>query len=107
MAKTFRVEITATAEADVAEIWEYIAHDSPEAATAFILHLEAQIDTLEKFPEHCPRVPESRLLGTTYRHLLIGSYRAIFKISGDRVIVLRVLHGARLLDTQMLEGLVK
>ncbi len=107
MTTTFRVEITATAEADVAEIRDYIAHDSPEAATAFILRLEAQIDTLEKFPERCPRVPESRLLGTAYRHLLMGSYRAIFKISGDRVIVLRVLHGARLLDTQMLEGLTK
>jgi toxin ParE1/3/4 len=107
VAKTFRVEITATAEADVAEIWEYIAHDSPEAATAFILHLEAQIDTLEKFPERCPRIPDSPLLGAVYRHLLIGPYRVIFKISGDRVIVMRVRHGARLLDTEMLEGLAR
>ncbi|MGY6213511.1 hypothetical protein ACW73L_00005, partial [Methylolobus aquaticus] len=33
------------------------------------------------------------LLGERYRHLLFGHYRAIFKTSGDRVIVLRVLHG--------------
>lgn len=104
MAKTFRVEITAIAEADVAEIWEYIVQDNPEAATDFILRLEEKIDTLENFPERCPLVPESRLLGAAYRHLLFGQYRAIFKITGDRVIVMRVLHGARLLDTKMLEG---
>lgn len=103
MAKTFRLEITASAEADIAEIWEYIALDNPAAATAFIQRLEEQIDTLENFPERCARVPESRLLGAAYRHLLLGHYRAIFKIAGDRVIVMRVLHGARLLDTEMLE----
>lgn len=107
MAKTFRVEITATAEADVAEIWEYIAQDNPETATAFILRLEEQIDTLENFPERCPPIPENRLLGAAYRHLLFGQYRAIFKIAGDRVIVMRVLHGARLLDTEMLEEVAK
>jgi hypothetical protein len=35
--KTYKPEITATAEADVTEIWEYIAHDNADAATAFIL----------------------------------------------------------------------
>ncbi len=107
MVKKFRVEITATAAADVAEIWEYIARDNSGAATDFILRMEEQIDTLERFPERCARVPESRLLGERYRHLLIGPYRAILKIAGDRVIVMRVLHGARLLDTKMLEGLAK
>lgn len=104
MERTYRVEITATAEADVADIWEYIAQDSPEAASAFILRLEDQIGALERFPKRCPHVPESRLRGERYRHLLFGHYRAIFKIAGDRVIVLRVVHGARLFDTEMLEG---
>jgi plasmid stabilization system protein ParE len=107
VARKFRVEITATAEADVAEIWEYIAQDNPETASAFILRMEEQIVSLERFPERCPRVPESRLLGERYRHLLFGQYRGIFKIVGNRVIVMRVLHGARLLDTKMLEGLAR
>jgi toxin ParE1/3/4 len=102
VAKTFSVEITATAEADVAAIWEYIAQDKPEAATDFILRLEEQIDTRENFPERCPRIPENPRLGATYRHLLFGPYRAVFKIAGEKVIVMRVLHGARLLDTGML-----
>ena len=107
MPKKFRVDITEAAEADAAEIWEYIAQDKPDAATAFVLRLEEQIGTLERFPERAPLVPENELLGTAYRHLLHGNYRTIFKIAGSRVIILRVLHGTRLLDTAMLEGLEK
>jgi plasmid stabilization system protein ParE len=91
----------------VAEIWEYITQDKPDAATAFIRRLEEQIGRLERFPERCPLVPENELLGTTYRHLLYGHYRTIFKIVGSRVIILRVLHGAHLLDTEMLETVEK
>ena len=86
----------------MAEIWGYIAQDKPEAATAFVLRLEEQVGTLERFPERCPLVPENELLGADYRHLLNGNYRTIFKIVSSRVIILRVVHGARLLDTGIL-----
>ena len=86
-------------------MWDYIARGNPDAATAFILHLEEQMATLERcYPERCPLVPENDLLGTAYRHLLFGNYRTIFKIIGVRVIILRAIHGARLLDTRILEG---
>ncbi len=107
MLKKFNVDITAAAEADVAELWEYIAQDDPDAATAFILRLEEQINTLERVPARCPLVRENELLGTAYRHLVYGNYRTIFKITESRVIILRVLHGARMLDTGLLEGLTK
>jgi toxin ParE1/3/4 len=102
--KRYRVDITAAAEADIAAIWDYIAQDNPDAATIFILRLEEQIATLERYPERCPLVPENDLLGTAYRHLLFGNYRTIFKIIGARLIILRVIHGTRLLDTGILEG---
>ena len=105
MSKKYSVDITASAESDVAEIWEYIAQDKPEAATAFVLRIEEQIGTLENFPERCQLVPENELLGTAYRHLVYGSYRTIFRIVGKRVIILRVLHGTQLLDIGLLEGL--
>ena len=95
------------AEADTAAIWDYIARDNPDAATAFIMRLEEQVGTLERYPERCPLVPENDLLGTAYHHLLFGNYRTIFKIIGVRVIILRVIHGARLLDTGILEGLAR
>ena len=103
MTKKYRVEITASAEADVADIWEYIAQDNPRAAMDFVIRIEKQIDTLEDFPERCPHLPENELLGVNYRHLLYGNYRTIFKIVGDSVIIMRVLHGARLLEADMLD----
>jgi len=103
MPKKFSVDITAAAQADVAEIWEYIAQDNFDAATAFVLQLEEQLGTLERLPERCPLVRENELLGTAYRHLVYGNYRTIFKIVKSRVIIMRVLHGARLLDMGILE----
>jgi toxin ParE1/3/4 len=98
----FRVEITPSAEADLAEIWDYIAPDSPANAKTFVLALEEQIASLEKFPGRCPSIPENEILGTSYRHLIYGSYRTIFRIAGSRVIILRVIHSSRLLDTSFL-----
>lgn len=99
MPARFSVEITPSAEADIAEIWDYIAQDSPANAEALILALEEQIASVEKYPERCSRIPENEILGTSYRHLLHGSYRTIFRVVGSKVIILRVIHGARLLDT--------
>jgi plasmid stabilization system protein ParE len=101
--KKYRVDITASAEADIAAILDYIAQDNPASATAFILRLEEQIGALEVMPERCPLVPESEYLGVAYRHQLFGRYRTIYKIAGPRVIIMRVIHGARLLDIGMLE----
>jgi plasmid stabilization system protein ParE len=97
----FTVEITPSAETDIAEIWDYIAQDSPANAEAFVLALEEQIASLEKFPNRCSRIPENEILGTSYRHLIHGPYRTIFRIAGSRVVILRVIHGARLLDTSL------
>jgi plasmid stabilization system protein ParE len=99
----YKVEISPAAEHDVEEIWGYIAADSPENATAFIVCLEGQIDTLEQFPERCPLIPENEQLGTAYRHLLYGAYRTIFRIAGNTVYILSIIHGARLLDSSCFE----
>ena len=99
MPAKFSVEITPSAETEIAEIWDSIAQDSPGNADTFLLALEEQIASLEPLPERCPRILENEILGTAYRHLIHGSYRTIFRIAGSRVIILRVIHSARLLDT--------
>lgn len=103
MPVTYEVVITPAAERDVEEAWVYIAADSPENATAFIVCLEEQIDSFGQFPERCPLIPENELLGTSYRHLLYGNYRTIFRIAGKTVYILRIIHGARLLDSSCFE----
>ena len=97
----YSVEITPIAESDVEDIWTYIANDSPANATAFILRLEEQIATLEQSPERCPLIPENEQMGTSYRHLLNGAYRTIFRIGGETVFILRIIHGSRLLESPL------
>ena len=102
MPEKFRVEITSVAETDVKEIWEYIAKENIDAADSFVLHLEEQIKRLEIFPLRYPSLPENDLLGTDYRHFLYHKYRIIIKIVDSRVIIMRVLHDARMLNTDLL-----
>ncbi len=99
MSAKYQVKIAETAEGDVTEIWTHIAADSIENATRFVIQLEEKISTLERLPHRCPSIPENKLLGTEYRHLILGDYRVIFRIARSTVFVLRIVHGNRLLDS--------
>ncbi|MEA1965355.1 MAG: type II toxin-antitoxin system RelE/ParE family toxin [Candidatus Aerophobetes bacterium] len=98
-----QVEITRIAESDIQEIFEYILRDNERAAVKWVEEIEQQIDTLENFPMRCPIIPEVQELGGKYRHLIYGNYRTIFKIEEPKVIIMRVIHGARLLDLGVFE----
>lgn len=102
MAARYRVRLTATAEADLREIHGYISRDSEGAADSWLGEIEHQVDTLERFPLRALVIPESEDLGIEYRHVLLGSYRTIFRVEGGSVLILRVMHGARLLDPSAL-----
>ena len=103
MPATFRVDISAAAENDIHEIWSFIARDDAKAATRFIHQLEKRINTLHRFPRRCPLISENTLMHTRYRHLVYGKYRAIFRIAEKRVLVVRVIHAARLVDPTIIE----
>ncbi len=103
MRAKFQVRITNAAEEDIEEIWSFIAQDNPAEAEKFILRLEDQVRTLQYSPGRCPLISENEILGAQYRHLMYGNYRTVFRVSGKTVYVLRVIHGARLLDASMFE----
>jgi toxin ParE1/3/4 len=105
MPAKFRVSITRAAESDIEQAWSFIAQDSPETANKFISRLEEQIETLEIFPNRCALIPENEILGTRYRHMVMVTTETVFRVARRTVYVLRVIHGARLLDTSMFEGL--
>lgn len=99
----YQVEITATAQADIQEIFHYIAVNNQTAATNLVLEIERQVNSLEQFPSRCSVIPESSGLDIEYRHIIYGHYRTIFRVEGSIVIILRVIHGARLLDFEIFE----
>ena len=103
MAKKYRVEIARTAERDIIGIYEYIERRSPERAVKWFTEIERQAQTLSQYPARCPVIPEADDIGVEYRHLIWGDYRTVFRIEGSTVYVVRVIHGAQLLDASVLE----
>jgi len=98
-----RVEVSEAAKHDLSQHFNYIGSGSVDAAKRWLSEMERRILSLERFPRRCPVIPEARKLGVEYRHLLYGAYRAIYRIEGPTVLVVRVLHGAQLLGKALLE----
>jgi len=99
----FAVSFSQKAEEDLEEIWSFIAVDSPDNATKFVFNLEKQVESLGRFPERCPLIPENALLRAKYRHLIYGDYRSIFRVKGKTVFIIRIINTARLLESAMVE----
>ena len=102
MPRRYRVDITRTAERDIAAIHAHIARDNAPAA-AWLDSVERNIASLEQWPRRCPIIPEALELEIEHRHLVNAPYRTTFRIVGSRAIIIRVIHGAQLLDLDVLE----
>jgi len=98
VAKKYKVNISFNAQKDLEHIFFYIAQDSINNAKNFILELENKIYSLYAMPERFPLIPENVFFDTNYRHIIHKKYRVIYKISGNSIYILRVMHGAKLLD---------
>ena len=92
--------ITASADADLEDIENYIAQDSPAVAQKFISRIFDKIDQLYEYPKSGKFVPEIK--DSSIRELLINKYRIIYQIKNNSTIyIIRVVHGSRLLDIEI------
>jgi toxin ParE1/3/4 len=99
----FAVSFSKKAEEDLEEIWSFIAADSPDNATKFVMNLEKQVESLGRIPERCPLIPEDAVLRGKYRHLIYGDYRTIFRVKGKTVYIIRIINSRRLLESATIE----
>ena len=86
------VLVTPQAEADLQEIWLIIAVDNPTAADRLLRRISKKLDFLGEFPEMGSPRPE---LTASARILVEGNYVILYEPSGESVVIVRVLHGAR------------
>jgi toxin ParE1/3/4 len=82
----------AKAEADLLEIWLYIAQDSPRAADRLLDRIEAQCRLLADNPRLGRARPE---IASDARAWNVGQYLVLYREQGDGIEVVRVVHGAR------------
>jgi len=79
----------------LADIYEYIARDSARYARRMVDRITARSKQIGSFPESAPVVPE--YADPTVREVVEGPYRVIYRVESDAVVVLAVIHAARLL----------
>ncbi len=93
----YAVELTQGAEDDLEEIHGYIAKlRGAEDADALIDQFLAIIDTLESFPERGGVPKELEGLGLReFRQVLLRHFRLIYRVIGDRVVILVIADGRR------------
>jgi toxin ParE1/3/4 len=84
--------LTDTAEADLAEIWAYVAADSESAATQLLDKIKATSGRLLDFPSS--GVSRDRL-ARGLRVAFQGNYAVYYTLAETEIIIVRVLHSAR------------
>ena len=77
---------------DLAEIWAYIADDSPDQADAFVDLVDSKFQALSRRPGLGRRRPE---LSPDIRSLTVGRYVVFYLPLSRGIEVVRVLHGSR------------
>jgi toxin ParE1/3/4 len=95
MKRSCEVRLLPQAEEDLLDIIDYISQDNPGAAEKMATRFESGFALLSKNPMAGTRARESRLRMLQYRYLIIDHYLIFYQFRGGRVIILRILHGAR------------
>jgi toxin ParE1/3/4 len=84
------------AKSDLVEIWDYIADDSEARADAFIETVDGKLRVLAARP-NIGRLRDG--LATGLRSFPVGRYVIFYRPIPEGIEIVRVLHGARDLDT--------
>ncbi|RLA33220.1 MAG: type II toxin-antitoxin system RelE/ParE family toxin [Gammaproteobacteria bacterium] len=92
----YRVSWSPTALDDVDSIAEYISRDSPAYTRAVVNKILDIARKLEAFPNAGRIVPE--LSDEEIREQFVYSYRIIYRVQNNEVLVIAVVHGRRLLE---------
>ncbi|NUO82884.1 type II toxin-antitoxin system RelE/ParE family toxin [candidate division KSB1 bacterium] len=93
----YKIHLARNAERDIEYIFAYLMRERPSAAAKFIYKLEASPARLNYNPARFPKIRERTTRRHTYRRFLFLSYRLVYRIHRNKVLLLRVFHQAQLL----------
>ena len=89
--KVYQVKISPFADEDLLCIWDFISRENPSAAERVLARIGERIDSLSRFPE---RGKPMTHIATGARCLIESRYLIFYRILGDTVEVVRVVHGS-------------
>lgn len=87
-----RLCVSPRAADDLDAIVDYLTENSPAAAARVLQRIEAQARQLLEQPDAGRARPE---LGAGLRHRPVGAYLILYRVVGDDVEIIRVVHGRR------------
>lgn len=87
-----KVSFSPQSRLDLIQIADYIREHNPRAAAVMVANLEARGQQLAEFPYLGPSRPEIR---PGLRHLSFREYLILYRVEGDLVEIVRIVHGAR------------
>lgn len=90
----FRVEIEATAKAEIGSIYFFLLEVNPPYADRWLLGLHEAIATLREMPMRCRMVRQEEDFGYEVRRLLYEDYKILFRIVDRDVQVVHVRHAS-------------
>ena len=90
-----RIVWSPVARDDLKALVSFIKADSPGYAQTFGLHIRQRVEQLHHLPESGRKVPEDK--SGTYRELIVGNYRVVYRVDEDTVTIVTLIHGARIL----------
>ena len=91
--RRWRVLWTEPARDDLREVFRFIRRDNPTAAQKVIREIQEKIGRLAQFPLSGREVPE--LIEAGLREVIVGNYRVIYRLVGNTVEILTVIHSRR------------
>ncbi|MEJ0052836.1 MAG: type II toxin-antitoxin system RelE/ParE family toxin [Methylovirgula sp.] len=84
--------LTPRARADLDDIWLHIALNNLAAADRLIDEIASRCENLTAHPLLGPARPE---IAPNARSLVVGNYVVLYRLAGEGVEVVRIVHGAR------------
>ncbi|GGA85598.1 plasmid stabilization protein [Brucella endophytica] len=86
------VEFFREAVSDLEKISDYIAQDNPRRADSFVNEIRIKCKALVHSPNGFPLVARYEEYGI--RRRMHGSYVIFYRVEEERIVILRILHGA-------------
>jgi len=91
-----KLEWSEEALEDIESIATYIEKDSPTYAKSVVSKFFEKAEILQDFSELGRIVPEFN--DATIREIFVYSYRLIYKLSKEKILLVAIVHGKRLLE---------
>ena len=88
--------LSSDAQADLDDCWLYIAQDNVQSADRFVVTIKERLDMLVTHPHLGRRCDE---LAPHLQRLPVGSYAIFYRHRPSHLEIVRILHGARDIDS--------